>query len=1387
MNCPAYFDEIRRRSRSRWDQLESDPELAAPWHQLFKQVQSPRHVLSELLQNADDAGATETGVRIDGGYFVFTHNGEDFTEEHFASLCRFGYSNKRALHTIGFRGIGFKSTFSLGDVVELHTPTLSVAFDRTRFTEPRWLAVELAAGQQTTIRVALTSDHVRREVEKNLHDWLKSPLSLLFFKHIRRMRIGEDEVHWGSLGPGPVRDSEWMALHDDPDESYLVATSEAEAFPAEALNEIRQERLLSVDHETEFPPCKVEIVVGVKGQLYVVLPTGVETPLPFACNAPFIQDPARLKIKDPETSPTNQWLLERVGRLAAAVMLEWLKPSTGSVAARAEAYSVFPDVDREDTSLEGSCGATVEEAFDAAITGTAFLLTESGDLQPAGGAVLIPAAVLDVWPEAQAAAILDAAARPALSRQIAAADQQKLSRWNVIEAISKAKLLEVLRTTHVPKPESWRHLLNLWAYLAPELTHYQYYATKQHIRIAPVQGQDVLYSATEVVRLGEKRLLQSEADWEFLAAHLLVLNQNWTRFLAEQRRLAEDQGSNRTDVEAAYAVLSSLGLVDSSDASYVLDRVAADFFASESIPLAGCVQFAQIAAKLGAAANKSFRFATRDLKLRGIDQDVLFDVDGTLEAILPEAWCASHCLHQDYAKFASCTSDEWTKWITSGRAALSTLPPLRPKSQNFWSRRQLDDELLRRAFAGTVSPPYVTSSFSLDDWDFDELLWKHWATLAHQDSALWGHLVERILSQPDTYTTKARTARALQTATTGNTKPATYDPIIPSWILRFRELPCLRDTRGTPRKPGDLLRRTPQTEPFLDVEFFVHAVLDVEAARPLLTLLGVRDTPTTPDRLINCLRALAAVDKPPVAEVEKWYRRLDQMLDTASTTEAAKIRNVFGTEKLIFTDGGAWATAGGVFLNADEEDVPGAAIVRASVQDLALWHKVGVADRPSADLALRWLSELTSEQSLSQDDLRRVRALLARHPGRVWSETGHWLNLAAQWAPVADLSYALTMQSLVPWSHLHEWVKQATADLQRVSTEIADGPPFAAIPRLAESIEERLNMALLVVGTPERKTWLTQLGVELRRVQLDDGAEVAWIATLAERLEQTVWVEGPELELVPYIGGTPAGTPRRADAVWADRTLHVVRRPAARLARVVSQELGRTFRRQDIADAIKLCFDRPPDFVTDYMEENFNLVPRTVVTSDGSQAAATEPAANISPRVTDSTETEPSTLEVAAEESAASGSVDAEADSVATSQEAPARHRHHPAQKPSIIDRFARSLGFLKDGDDRFYHPDGAWIARISGAPFPWERRTAGGELVRAYWGKEHCLDQEPLQLGADLWGLIDKFPDRYSLVLASPFGDPIEVPGASLRAMVAQGQLKIYPAAYRLVVGVQA
>ena len=235
MREPAFFQEVRDNAAKRWDQLDADPELAAPWHQLFRQVQSPRHVLSELLQNADDAGATAAAVRVENSQFIFTHDGEDFAPDHFSSICRFGYSNKRSLHTIGFRGIGFKSAFSLGDEVKLRTPTLSVIFHSRRFTEPVWEDMVTETVELTTISVSLRDALIVTEISKTLRDWQASPLSLLFFKNIRKLTVGDEELRWESLGPGPAPGSEWMALNGRVEEPHLLARSASEPFPKDAL------------------------------------------------------------------------------------------------------------------------------------------------------------------------------------------------------------------------------------------------------------------------------------------------------------------------------------------------------------------------------------------------------------------------------------------------------------------------------------------------------------------------------------------------------------------------------------------------------------------------------------------------------------------------------------------------------------------------------------------------------------------------------------------------------------------------------------------------------------------------------------------------------------------------------------------------------------------------------------------------------------------------------------------------------------------------------------------------------------------------------------------------------------------------------------------------
>ena len=206
------------------------------------------------------------------------------TSSNLLRYAGFAFSNKRTLHTIGFRGVGFKSTFSLGDEVRLITPTLSVAFHKQRFTEPRWTESNGATAGQTEVRVTIPNERIQQELEKNLQEWLESPASLLFFHNIRCLQIQEMEIRWESQGLGPVEDSEWMSLSTAPDNRFLIIRSSEEEFPEDALQEIRNERMAS-DDENPFPPCRVEIVLGMEGRLFVVLPTGVKTELPFACNA----------------------------------------------------------------------------------------------------------------------------------------------------------------------------------------------------------------------------------------------------------------------------------------------------------------------------------------------------------------------------------------------------------------------------------------------------------------------------------------------------------------------------------------------------------------------------------------------------------------------------------------------------------------------------------------------------------------------------------------------------------------------------------------------------------------------------------------------------------------------------------------------------------------------------------------------------------------------------------------------------------------------------------------------------------------------------------------------------------------------------------------------
>jgi hypothetical protein len=618
------------------------------------------------------------------------------------------------------------------------------------------------------------------------------------------------------------------------------------------------------------------------------------------------------------------------------------------------------------------------------------------------------------------------------------------------------------------------------------------------------------------------------------------------------------------------------------------------------------------------------------------------------------------------------------------------------------------------------------------------------------------------------------------------------DNLAADWVLKLRELPCLPDSRGIYRKPPELLRRTRATEPFMDVEPFVGMELDTDANRDFLDLLGVRDQPLDPQAIVTRLRALAGSEEPPVGEVDKWYRRLDLQLPHLTSPELAHLLESFANERLLLTEDGAWALAGEVFRAADDEALPGAQLVRQAVRELTLWRKLGVEERPTAELAVRWLAGLaddvaSSDGPLSAGDFKRVRALLARHPERIWQQTGHWLDLRGCWVPVDGLRFALSGGTDTHWKDLHDWVKEQTADLRPVRAELREDAPFNDLSPLASHIENRLAEPTGVVARPAADCdWLNGIGAALTRLKLDtdktgeDNQASAQILSLARDLYSSSWQTVDNIETVPYLDGTPAGTPRRADVLWADGVFYARELSPGRLVGPLAREVSSAFVPSSlasaVADAVKICFERTEEFVEEYMRENFDLL------EVAPSVSGTQEQQGLQPNREPACREEPG----AGEESSDivefdDNEADDEAEDVAADEPEKLRRKRRRAG-PTLMHRFAVIRGYRPDGDGRYSHDDGSSLVRNAGDIFEWEKRSASGEVLACYLPVDQCLEESSLELDAEAWSMISSQPGLYALVVISRDRQPELLRGTDLVELKESGELGLYPASYRLV-----
>jgi hypothetical protein len=204
-----------------------------------------------------------------------------------------------------------------------------------------------------------------------------------------------------------------------------------------------------------------------------------------------------------------------------------------------------------------------------------------------------------------------------------------------------------------------------------------------------------------------------------------------------------------------------------------------------------------------------------------------------------------------------------------------------------------------------------------------------------------------------------------------------------------------------------------------------------------------------------------------------------------------------------------------------------------------------------------------------------------------------------------------------------------------------------------------------------------------------------------------------------------------------------------------------------MSDAVKLCFEREPSFVQKYVETAFTLDSDPARTSSRVSTNGASGTADEDDETVGETEGE-SWVE-------SSDDVD-----TADTDDAPTQSRSRRRKRRGIMERFASSRGYVSQGHGAFEHPDGRKLVHTSEA-FPWQEYDQAGELMQQYWVKEHCLDLKPLEIDAAVWNLLESDPERSSLVLASRRGTPMVMPGSRVVRMKSKGDLRLYPATYRI------
>ena len=287
------------------------------------------HFIYELLQNAEDAGASTVHFVLSADRLEFEHNGDQLFEiEDVESITNIGSSTKTDYPTnIGKFGIGFKAVFAYTNTPEIESGEFHFRIRNMVVPDTEGLSPGALGARRT--RFVFPFDNPEKppekaaaEIEKNLRELNEN--TLLFLDNIHQIKYNLPDSKKGSLE---------RRKNADEGNRIEISVKHPEGVLPKSTHYLRFTKNVDVQDENDKPKCwQIAIAFGMNksksgnwkivplnpGQVCIYFPA-IKEPcnLRFHIHAPFASTIARDSVRE---CPANEELRNRIADLVAESM-----------------------------------------------------------------------------------------------------------------------------------------------------------------------------------------------------------------------------------------------------------------------------------------------------------------------------------------------------------------------------------------------------------------------------------------------------------------------------------------------------------------------------------------------------------------------------------------------------------------------------------------------------------------------------------------------------------------------------------------------------------------------------------------------------------------------------------------------------------------------------------------------------------------------------------------------------------------------------------------------------------------------------------------------------------------------------------------------------------